>query len=558
MPNITDFEAPALDIRPSETGVEATARAGLRLGGYGNQIAQAKEREGQELGSSIHTAGEAADSYISQREISAAAKHGADVMLAGSQSLNAFMSGSDIPDDPNNPQTKKDALNARLQNPNAVQEWRDNKLEPMLNQYRNSGFFITDKGQEYADRFVATTREHFVTTALADQSTVAGHVVKDNLQKTADGYATTVFDDPHNLNVSMAAFDHAVDSIGTTVDAKTQGAIKEWAEQEKGKIVTAAVQGRIIKGAGYDDITKAYGAYVNPGQNYQFEKQAQFYQKGQENAQKQQILLDHAIAEDNAHKFMNDAYGKYVHTDETGKTTIDPQYAVEVGKIPTMFRNAPSAVLEAERQQSWVAREQKPETEARISNDTYVGILRDMRGADVSNTDVQKQILDKAWNARLTDPGKPGSMTEKDFTSVRTEIEARKTPEGAALASSRDLFFKRFSLQFDPSGGQNTATAGNGYLAEMAARQQEITVQKAGGDPKSVYDPNSPNFFGTAANINKFKVPLQQQLQSLPSANRPGPQTPPANAPVTSKAQYDALPSGAQFVDEKGRRFVKP
>jgi len=392
MPNITGYDAPALDIRPTEIGVESTAAAGRRVGVYGSQIAEAKRQEGQSIAGAVKTVGDVVNDYEAQREISTAAKHGADVMAKGSQSLNAFMTGADIPDDPSNPQAKKDELNARLQNPNSVQQWRDETLEPMLDGYRNSGFFVTKRGQDYADRFVATAREHFVTTALADQSTIAGHVTKDNLQKAADGWATAIFNDPHNLNTSVTQFRDMLDHMGGTVDAKTQSAIREWGEGEISKMVTAGVQGRILKGAPYDDIVKDYAPYINPGQNAMFERQQNFYQKGAAVAQKQEILLNKQIAETNAHAAINQSWGDNVKFDpETKRPVINPGFVRDMVDLPFKHPSAPDAVDKAKTYIDWAESQQKPPPRA-DNPATIDGLMKTIGDPSVSLDDAKIAI----------------------------------------------------------------------------------------------------------------------------------------------------------------------
>src|ERR1700683_2703537 len=177
MPVIPEYNAPALDIRPSEIGVESTAAAGRRLGAYGAQIAASKEQVGRETEGAVKSVGDQALQVAEHLEIAAGARHGASLMASATQGLNAYMSGDDIPDDPNDPNAKKVALDQRLNNPKAAQQWIDQKLEPSLEQYQSG--FLTEGGQQYAERFTAELRSHMTTAAMADQSTAAGIAVKD-------------------------------------------------------------------------------------------------------------------------------------------------------------------------------------------------------------------------------------------------------------------------------------------------------------------------------------------------------------------------------------------
>jgi hypothetical protein len=364
MPVIPEYNAPSLDIRPSEIGVESTAAAGRRLGVYGSQIAASKEQVGRETEGAVKSVGDQALDVATHFEIAKAAPHGAALMASATQGLNAYMSGDDIPDDPNDPNAKKAALDQRLNNPKAAQQWIDQKLEPSLEQFQSG--FLTEGGQQYAQRFTAELRSHMTTAAMADQSTAAGIAMKDNLQKTADGYATAAFNSHnlHDVTGYINAFDHAIGAISSTsptINADGQARIKEWAEQEKAKIVTSAVQGRIMAGGSYQDITKSFPQYVQPGQNAAFEKQQKFYQHSDEVAQMQKIKITKEIAELNTQSSVNESFSKNVHVDpQSGKVTIDPQFAVDMGKLPLKNPNDPNAATHAKTWLDWTEAQQKP------------------------------------------------------------------------------------------------------------------------------------------------------------------------------------------------------
>ena len=54
MPMIQEYNAPAgLKLNPSETGVESTAQAARRIGTFFNQVSEAKQRNGIEIGGAI-------------------------------------------------------------------------------------------------------------------------------------------------------------------------------------------------------------------------------------------------------------------------------------------------------------------------------------------------------------------------------------------------------------------------------------------------------------------------------------------------------------------------
>ena len=137
-----------------------------------------------------------------------------------------------------------------------------------------------------------------------------------------------------------------------------------------------------------------------------------------------------------------------------------------------------------------------------------MGLLRDLRNPDAD----PDKVMQKAWDARLTDPGKPGSMSEKDFNQFRTEVQDRKTPEGAALQQDRAAFFKNYGTAI--AGATYTPAIGDPkvYNAEMDARRVEADLKRKGLDPHQAYDPASQYFLGKPERIAKWSSNMQQDL----------------------------------------------
>lgn len=425
IPNIPEFSAPALDIRPSEIGVESVAAAGRRLGAYGSQIAETKRQLGSEIASTAKIAGDQAVQYAEHQNVSALARHGTDVMAAGMQSLNAYFNGDDIPDDPKNPNAKKQALDERLNNPAAAKQWLDNTLEPMLDQYREGAW--TEGGQRYAERFAENLRQHLTTSAMADQSTAAGIASRDNLQKIANTSATAAYSahNVHDLTAIINHFDGAVDanlSTSPTIKAQDRARIKEWGEQEKAKVVSAAVQGRILSGAPYDDITKAFPQYVQPGQNAQFQKQQEFYQRSIDNAKKNSLILNKQIAEAKTQSDVNDAFAKYVHVDpQTGAVTVDPKFAVTMGKLPFNNPNDPQAATHAKTWLDW--NESQHKSPPRSDNPQTVSDLLGIATDSTKTLDDVKIAVAKADIAKGITP-----ETRAQINQVATDIRNINDP----------------------------------------------------------------------------------------------------------------------------------
>jgi hypothetical protein len=125
------------------------------------------------------------------------------------------------------------------------------------------------------------------------------------------------------------------------------------------------------------------------------------------------------------------------------------------------------------------------------------------------------KVMQKAWDARLMDPGKPGSLSEKDFNQFRQEVVARKTPEGAALEHDRASFFKNYGTAI--AGATYTPAIGDPkiYNAEMDARRMEAALKAKGVDPHLAYDPSSEYFLGKPQRLQKWQSSMQQDLSTM-------------------------------------------
>jgi hypothetical protein len=435
--DIPEYNAGNLDIRPSEIGVESTSAAGRRLGVYGSQIAASKEQTGREVAGAVKSVGDQALQVAEHFEIAKGASHGAALMASATQGLNAYMSGADIPDGPD----KQSQLDERLNNPKAAQQWIDSKLNPSLEQFQSG--FITEGGQQYAQRFTANLRDHMVTAAMADQSTAAGIALKGNLQKTADGYATAAFNSHnlHDVTGYINAFDHAVGAISSTsptINADGQARIKEWAEQEKAKIITTAVQGRILAGGSYADITAAYPQYIQPGQNAMFQRQEAFYQKSAAVAAKQELLLNKQIAEQRTQSTINDSFSKYVHVDEqTGHVTIDPKFAVDMQHLPFNNPGDPQAATHAKTWLDWTEAQQKPPPVR--DNPMATGLLLSAISNPKASLDDAKTAIAKAEISKDLTPQTAAQMRQlaTDLRNINDPLLTKSMESAKAIVQPK-------------------------------------------------------------------------------------------------------------------------
>lgn len=496
MANIKGFEAPDLTLRPSETGVEATAGAARRIGAFYNHAGDALNATGARVASTIKDVGNVVEDYETHREVSAGSKTFADMQLGLTQKWEDMLKTAD----PNNPGT--------------AATFRETVLEPALEKFKSS--FQTERAQNWAEAKAESLRQHMDGKTAADMSTMAGIAVQDNLHKATSAMSNTAILDPSSVPHLLADAEHTIGGViasSPNLSATDAARVRtEISTQTKAAIIKAGAIGAIQKSsnpeATADEWTRKYPEYINGDEaralagNARQQIRARNYDY--ETARRRQKELAQDKSSELTQQYLIDVRSK------DPRIASDPT-AVKILNDPNLTKTDKNNLL------NYVDRQMKPETDSRISQQTFVGLLRDMRDP---NADPDK-IMQKAWDARLTDPGKPGSLTEHDFNQLRGEIVARKTPEGAALERDRSAFFKNYSTAiagpaYNPSVGDPKL-----YFAEQDARRMENMLRQKGLDPHLAYDPASEYFLGRPERMQKWQQSMQVDLQTRAQAPAP-------------------------------------
>lgn len=496
MPRIQTFEAPQLDIRPSEIGVESFAAAGRRGAAFFNQAAGAEAesgaRMGRVIGQGIADIGSAAVAYEDHREIS----HGAATF-------------AQLQDDLTN-QWNNLAKNSDPNDPSVASKFRETVLEPALEKFQ--GGFNTERSQQFAEQKIESLRQHFFQKTAADMSTLAGIAVKNNVQNSATHMSNTAIQDPSAVPFLLDNVDHSVSGmVDSSPNLKGPDAARakmEISQDTKRAIVHAGAVGAIQKAADPESEaekwTQKYPDYISGEDAKALAGNARQQIRARNYDFETNRRREKEIAQDKSTAATND-YIMQVRSQDP-KLANDPT-AQKILNDPTLTKQDKNNLL------NYVDRQLKPETNSRLSQATFVGLLRDLRAPDAD----PDKIMQKAWDARLMDPGKPGSMTESDFNAFRNEVVARKTPEGAALERDRTMFFKNYAgaiagPTYDPVTGSPAL-----YAAEMDARKKEAAMRQQGKDPSIIYDPSSPDFIGKPENLTKYRGSMQDNLHANPS-----------------------------------------
>lgn len=552
MSNIREVSAPeGLGLTPTDRGTEAAAAAARRIGTSYREIADAKQDLGSRIGSTIRDVGDIAVKYEDHQQISTGAAHGAELFDSLTKSKDEAIKAID----PNDP-----AYGQKVET--VLKQWRETQLEPSLDKFREG--FSTDNSQAWAERFVDNTRNHMFVSTAADMSTAAGIGIRNSVRTVANVASNTALNDPSSVPAQLDLVEHSIHGMVDSSPIRgTAGAqVKtEVLERTKEQIVKAGAIGAIQKSNDPEktaqDWVAKYPEYINGAEavtlagNARQQIRARNYDFETDRRRTKEVAQDKST--DLSNQYLIDVRSK------DPRIAGDPT-AVKILNDPSLTKQDKNNLL------NYVDRTLKPETDSRLSQQTFVGLLRDLRAPN-ADTDA---VMQKAWDARLADPGKPGSMTEHDFQQFRQEVVGRKTPEGAALERDRGLFFKQYTgailgtsaTAYNPQVGDPKL-----YNAEADARRMESTLKAKGLDPHLAYDPSSEYFLGKPERVAKWAQSMQQDLRDVgtPNFNDRFGNLPPASSPansgmfdrVTTKAEYTALPVGHRYVGKDGRLYEK-
>ena len=245
MPNITELDAGPLDIRPSDMGAEffRARRLPHRLLRQSASRRHAARRSGDRQ-AQCKSIGDVAMQYMEHREINTAAPHAATI---SPQKIKLGTTISPARISIQTTRRRQDQINARMNNPQTAQQWREENLDPDLDRFQEA--FMTQGGQRWAQDWADAYRSRFTARATADQSSMAGEVVQANIEKTGNTLATAIFSDPSTLGAefrSAAALHRRQCRFQPDHDAGGRGPVQtELQQASEEKLVQAAVQGAI-------------------------------------------------------------------------------------------------------------------------------------------------------------------------------------------------------------------------------------------------------------------------------------------------------------------------
>lgn len=458
MPEIKGFDAPNLSLQPSEVGVEATAGAARRVGAFYNQT-------GQILGDAVRSAGDQAVAYEDHREISAGAAHGAQIIDGLNQDWN------------------NTAKNADPNDPSVAAKWREEKLEPILQQFSEG--FNTEKSQAWAEHFVDQYRQHAFQKTAADMSSLAADAVHVNTVTTINKLSSAVYNDPSSLGFAIDSLDHSVGGIvGSSPNLTPDVANRVKSEVSlKGKeqIVKSAVAGAIANGGDWEKIANnpKFAGLINGAELQQFAKAAKTQERADLLQQKQIEIANRQLADQKVHQGANDIMNNRVSIDpSTGRPSIDPKFFSDALDIARKNPDAPSAAETVRTMINWGEAKQNEKAAPAIDDaGTKTALNASLYDPKVSLSDARIKIMQAEVDHKLT------PQTANMMRQLSTELESGPIKEPIYGKTMVDASKQ---IGIDEVGKEHFA---NFQLDFMS---QYLAAKRAGTAPANALDVKDP------------------------------------------------------------------
>lgn len=157
----------------------------------------------------------------------------------------------------------------------------------------------------------------------------------------------------------------------------------------------------------------------------------------------------------------------------------------------------------------------------------------------------------KLWNiAPILDAVKAGKLSTHDADALIRDVQGGKDAAGQRVnVKMRDMSVK-FERAFaaDPRSAmfdaQDKAAIANDYTARVREQFDEITNRKDGNkNPMEMFNPKSPDYVGSREFMQVSIDAVRNAKLKAATAGVPK---------VTTQAEFDALPSGAQYIGPNG------
>lgn len=509
MPNIREYTSDQAPPKPTETGIDAFAAAGRRLGAFYNQVASGIQQTGADVGAAVKDIGEKVEKAEAFREIS----HGAAGLAQKRVEWISTWDDMNGKADPNDP--------------TVAAKFNNEVLNPQLAQFQTA--FRTEKGKAWALSQLDATREHFFQKTYADRASAADKAVRVDVKQlfNADSNSAYLSPDFHTLD---ALHKSGKDTINTMVDAsnvkgtaavqmKTE-LLEQYYEQTTKWGAMGAVQKSNDPEATALAYTQRYPKYINGAEAAAFAK---------EGVRQRKLMM----AEDRAQRVEEDrqaknAWNKAANDFEisTTRENLDTGLVEPVSprglreKLNQMLlKHRDGAAQEPTRVASLYHRledlgrkldETSKANMERVSDQTKKYLMNKINaGPDDPNRLLSTDLIEKMYN---TD-----NLTWQARKDLLAEYVKARTPDGEQLNDRLKTFLAAIKPQIDRSnplqGKVFPLDTESFYRYETDLRRDMANARTRGQDQWDLITSGKPDYRGHPDALRPYQKPMQQTME---------------------------------------------
>lgn len=464
MPNIKEYNAGDLQIRPTEVGIDATAQSARRISQMGNEAASAIRQGGEAIGSGIKAAGDAYVDWQSHQEISAGAPAAAAMLTGLTQQWNTTAKNTD----PNNTGVAGD--------------FRENTIEPALAKFQDA--FITEKGQNWAQEQTDAIRNHLYHKQIADQSSMAAAAVTQNATQLINSLSNNARQDPSALDATLDIYTH---SMGHIVDSSPSITPEDAARVHEG--VTQKGMQTIVQSAFQGMLDKNPDAALKMASD---PKYAPYINAGEADRMATEVKRQNKIDDTNARMAANEQ--RKTTSDNTYDNFLKAMHDPDPTKRPTyeMLRNIPNGTVLpghlSEMYKSLDNAANKPPVTPQESQTNAIPLMQRVWSGDTGAIDDARKAF----------------SDHKIGYSQLQEIQNQEKLD-PDVKGKIDRFMKYYGNVVNPydsalPSGHNPENIKKEYaLSEYVRQSFEETMAKSGKtEALKLLDPTNPNFIGNS------------------------------------------------------------
>ena len=478
MPNIRQYTNQETNLPISERTSEAAASAGRAIGSAYRNI-------GADIGGAWADLGAAYVKVEEHRELSA----GIPAFAGMTDKLTREWNETIRTADPNDP--------------TVTQRFREQKLEPMLEQFE--GAFGTDRGRRWATERAGALRQQMYTTQAADEKTRAANAVSVNIDRFANNAANTVYHDPSMLDFTLGNIDASIKEFTQSAPNLDQDAANKaqtlLAQKAKEAIVKSAFRGmaeknpdeaqRILDSGKYKD-------YISGDDAKMIVRYARIMRREEAAAERTRIMQERQMAQQKSDERVSEIQGSLYN--ENGEFRIPPNIGQLVMSDPDIKPSAKGPLLNTIR---------RLERDGQAERDTP-GLVGDLsKRATLPDGDPNRLTIDELVGFLGANNPTGQQITQQSFNFVKSlmkstsESEAQNNKLLESRISVGKSIINPMDLQGRMIGGAEAKTKSEEFEAE--ARFQYMEGLRAGKKPAELLTPGSKDYIFNEDFVSAYK-----------------------------------------------------